>query len=604
MHTNPLWWLFCQKRTQNWLLTSVAFSLNLFAALLEGVSFTLIWMSFSYLSGEMPDFLPDGIKKYLLGFKQIHLFSLFMLGAVVAQIFRSAFTYFGQMVTVLLTVNLQTTAQRTIYRRIFSLTFASVNQYKMGDLIHYATAPPTYFRFVTEGLNRVVVSIMMIVAYVFFMLKISPLLTCSTLALFALTVFVQKIVIAKIVSASKEQSGHMVELNKETAQNVSGLRTVHLFHLKDYILDKVEKTLQSIAQASLHLNKWNQLILPVNEVIAVVLVGSTMIIGLVLLGESEKQIFSLLITFLALTYRFGTRLQVMMSGCAEIAFNMGQVKRLEEILLDKDKECTDSSNKPVSIFNSHISFTQTSLKYPGKEELAVHNLSLTIPKGETLALVGDSGGGKSSVLDLLLRLYEPSEGQIHVDDVPIVDYQLSSWRALFGVVTQDVFLFHETIEENIRFGKLNATTGEVIEAARLAGAETFIEQLPDKYQTVVGERGHRLSGGERQRISLARALVRKPQILVLDEATSNLDSQSEKMIQEALEKLKGKTTMIVVAHRLATINMADQILMLEKGRIVEQGTHADLIKLGGRYCHFWSLQTSQRQFLPASHAQS
>lgn len=591
LSTKSLRQLFFLERGKNLLLASAALTFNLIAACLEGASFTFIWMSFIYLSGESPDFLPEEIKRYLIGFDRVQLFSIFMLGSVVTQILRSVVTYFGQMAIVVLTVNLQTIAQKRIYHQIFSLSFASVNQYKIGDLIHYATAPPTYFRFVTEGVNRVVVSGMMICAYVLFMFKISPLLTVSTLILFGLAAFVQKILIGKIVKASQDHSEHMVELNKKTAQNVSGLRLVHLFHLKDSIIEKIESTLHRIASATLRLNKWHQLILPVNEVVAVVLVGTTTLVGLIVLGGDEKYIFSTLFTFLALTYRFGTRLQVIMTGCGDIAFNMGHIRRLEEILCKKDKEFTDFSVKPTSTFDTKISFDGVSLKYPGKREYAIHDFSLTIPKGKTLAFVGGSGGGKSSVLDLLLRLYEPSEGVINVDGIPIIDYGLNSWRMLFGVVSQDVFLFHDTIEENIRFGKLGATKDEVVEAARLAGAEAFIEHLPEKYQTTVGERGHKLSGGEKQRIALARALIRKPEILVLDEATSSLDSRSEKIIQEALENLKGKTTIIVVAHRLATVRMADQIVLLERGRIAEQGTHSSLIALGSRYHYFWSLQT-------------
>ena len=191
----------------------------------------------------------------------------------------------------------------------------------------------------------------------------------------------------------------------------------------------------------------------------------------------------------------------------------------------------------------------------------------------------------------MLRLYSPTQGTIFLDDTPIASYSTTDWRKLFGVVSQDAFLFNTTIEENIRFGSLNASYETIVHAAEMAGADSFIRNLPNGYQTLVGEKGYRLSGGERQRISLATALVRDPEILVLDEATSHLDSSAELVVQEALLRLYEKKTILVIAHRLSTIHMADWIYVLENGCIIESGTHQDLLNLRGQYQNFWHLQT-------------
>jgi ABC-type multidrug transport system fused ATPase/permease subunit len=209
-----------------------------------------------------------------------------------------------------------------------------------------------------------------------------------------------------------------------------------------------------------------------------------------------------------------------------------------------------------------------------------------------VALVGESGGGKSTIADLILRLFEPDTGAILVNDIPLREYLLADWRGKIGVVSQDAFLFHSSIRDNIAFGRLDATDLEIERAAKSAHAHDFIQKLEKQYDTIIGDRGHRLSGGQRQRIAIARAIVRRPEILVLDEATSDLDSNSERIIQRALDELRSNRTIIAIAHRLSTVAMADEILVMEQGRIVERGTHTKLLNSKGRYAHMWQLQTA------------
>jgi ATP-binding cassette subfamily B protein/subfamily B ATP-binding cassette protein MsbA len=208
--------------------------------------------------------------------------------------------------------------------------------------------------------------------------------------------------------------------------------------------------------------------------------------------------------------------------------------------------------------------------------------------------VGESGAGKSSIADLLIGLYEPTSGQVLVDGLALQSYSLESWRKGLGVVGQDTFIFNQSILENIRYGLPQATADEVRDAAHLAQADGFISSLPQGYDTVVGERGYRLSGGQRQRIALARAILMQPEILILDEATSALDSQSERLVQEALNQFERDRTVLVIAHRLSTIVRADQIIVLEKGQVVEQGNHQELLELDGKYAHYWALQSGEK----------
>jgi len=255
----------------------------------------------------------------------------------------------------------------------------------------------------------------------------------------------------------------------------------------------------------------------------------------------------------------------------------------------------DITSKPDAInkkeFTEKIAFENVSFAYKDTHKKALNNVNLTINKGEIVALVGSSGAGKSTFADLLPRFYDPTEGKITIDGIDIKDISINSLRSLFGIVSQDPVLLHDTISNNITFGQNDYTLDQIKEAANIANAHDFISALPDGYNTSIGDRGLKLSGGQRQRLTIARAILRNPPILILDEATSALDSESEKLVQEALEKVMESRTSIVVAHRLSTIQKADKIIVLEDGSIVQCGTHTELLNVDGPYRRFVEIQT-------------
>jgi ATP-binding cassette, subfamily B, bacterial MsbA len=252
-----------------------------------------------------------------------------------------------------------------------------------------------------------------------------------------------------------------------------------------------------------------------------------------------------------------------------------------------------ADGKPITALDSDIRFEGLTFQYNVKDAPALDNVSFTIPVQKTTAIVGPSGAGKSTVLKLLLRLYDPQQGAVVIGDTLLRDIRVSDWRRLLGVVSQEAYLFDATVSENIAYGREDATLEEVMQAARLAHAHAFIEQLPDGYATRVNERGVRLSGGQQQRITLARALIRNPDLLILDEATNSLDALSERLVQDALAAFGGNRTVVVVAHRLSTIEGADHVVVLEDGRIAEEGSFDELRDREGLFNALYRAQSFQ-----------
>ena len=259
-------------------------------------------------------------------------------------------------------------------------------------------------------------------------------------------------------------------------------------------------------------------------------------------------------------------------------------------ILDGEEKIVEHEN-PLSIreLKSEIEYKEVSFSYNEHTEV-LHRISFTLHKGETIAIVGPSGSGKSTLVDLLPRFYDLSTGEILIDGKPQQLYKISDLRALFGIVNQDIILFHDTVSQNIAFGRHDVSQDKITEAAKMAKAHDFIMEMENGYDTIIGDRGMRLSGGERQRISIARAILYDPQVLILDEATSSLDVESEQFVQQAINNLLSNRTAIIIAHRLSTIRQVDKIYYIEDGQIVESGTHDELMQLQGAYFKFYSLQ--------------
>ena len=591
----PIWKIFLGPRYTHCKYLFLIFIPHLLAAILEGSSFAFIFMAFAAVEPTQSQNLSFlslfSAEKWNIHLDPMGLFYLYILVAIGLQAFRGVICFTGLYGTSLFSLKVQTAAQKAIYNQIFKFSFPFVSQYKIGDLSESVKTPSFFIPILFETINRLSVSVCMSLGLLYVLYCISPPLTILTLALLILFAVCQKTLINKVIGYSTVLTNHLFEFSHQTVQSLQGIRPIHIFHKQNYILRKIDQILNQVVQSSKKVHFWNNAIPTINEIVNVLLVGAILILGSFLLSRPGETTLPSLLTYIILTYRIATRLQIAMAAIGSAVIHYGSILRLNDILEDHGKEYDPPGGEELNHWSNKLEFKEVSLIYPLTLKPAIHQISFSIQKGTTLALVGLSGAGKSSILDLILNLQKPSLGEILIDLKPLSSFSQESWRRKIGVVSQDTFIFNGTIEENIRFGDTSATFEDIKNASTLAGASEFIENLPKRYETIVGERGNKLSGGERQRIALARALLKNPEILVLDEATSNLDSESEQLIQKSLDRMEKTKTFIIVAHRLSTITKSDQILVLEQGKIVEQGRHIELLGLKGRYAKLWELQS-------------
>jgi len=399
------------------------------------------------------------------------------------------------------------------------------------------------------------------------------------------------LIISKISNGLKKRSkkgqenlGDILSLTEET---LFGLRIIKSFNAQAFMNNKFESKSNSLYSLMLGINRRIYLASPISEFLGVLATSGVLLYGgnLVLNEFIQPDVF---IGYLILFSQLISPFKSISKAVYDSSQGIAALERIEKITL-QDQFIKNSPATPQPInFNKEISFNNVSFKY--NQEQVLENISFKIKKGETVAIVGHSGAGKSTIADLLIRFYDVVEGSINIDNINVKKINLSQLRNLMGVVTQDSILFNDTVINNIAFG-VEIENSQVLESAKMANADEFIENLDEKYETFIGDAGNKLSGGEKQRLSIARAIYKNPEILILDEATSSLDTKSEKAVQEALNRLMKNRTSLVIAHRLSTIQNADKIIVLDNGKIVEMGSHKELVAKNSFYKKFIEMQS-------------
>ena len=471
-----------------------------------------------------------------------------------------------------------------VYAKVMRLPMGFFSEERKGDIIARMSGDVGEVEnSITSSLDMSIKSPIMIILYFITLIATSWKLTLFTVLVLPAMGWLMGKVGRKLKRQSLEAQGKWSDTMSQLEETLGGLRIIKAFIAEDRMIDRFTRCSNELRDAVNKVAMRQALAHPMSEFLGTILIVSVLWFGgALILGHNSSLTAPTFIFYMVILYSVINPLKDFAKAGYNIPKGLASMERVDKILKAENNIKEIPNPKPLTGMNDRIEFKDISFSYDGKREVLKH-VNLTVPKGKTVALVGQSGSGKSTLVDLLPRYHDVQGGDITIDGTSIKDVRIADLRSLIGNVNQEAILFNDTFFNNIAFGVENATMEQVIEAAKIANAHDFIMEKPEGYNTNIGDRGGKLSGGQRQRVSIARAILKNPPILILDEATSALDTESERLVQEALERLMKTRTTIAIAHRLSTIKNADEICVLYEGEIVERGRHEELLELDGYY---------------------
>ena len=479
-----------------------------------------------------------------------------------------------------------------VYAKVMRLPMGFFSEERKGDIIARMSGDVGEVEnSITSSLDMLIKSPIMIILYFITLIATSWKLTLFTVLVLPAMGWLMGKVGRKLKRQSLEAQGKWSDTMSQLEETLGGLRIIKAFIAEDRMINRFTRCSNELRDAVNKVAMRQALAHPMSEFLGTILIVSVLWFGgALILGHNSSLTAPTFIFYMVILYSVINPLKDFAKAGYNIPKGLASMERVDKILKAENNIKEIPNPKPLTGMNDRIEFKDISFSYDGKREVLKH-VNLTVPKGKTVALVGQSGSGKSTLVDLLPRYHDVQGGDITIDGTSIKDVRIADLRSLIGNVNQEAILFNDTFFNNIAFGVENATMEQVIEAAKIANAHDFIMEKPEGYNTNIGDRGGKLSGGQRQRVSIARAILKNPPILILDEATSALDTESERLVQEALERLMKTRTTIAIAHRLSTIKNADEICVLYEGEIVERGRHEELLELDGYYKRLNDMQS-------------
>lgn len=594
--------LIRQTARKEWKVLSLGMICNLLQAAAEGATLGVVFLAVDLLSKPAGQTIELSSKGFLGSLSQLaaglnamprnQLFLLILGLAVLLKLLQSLAMYLGSLAMGYYSARTSSRLMAMIHSHILGFSFACASRYRVGDLLYVAGAGPGAVMNQINIVSSITLTILMMLTYLVVLLSLSPWLLVAALVMGGLLSLVQQQLLPRIRTRSFIGTELESNLSSRITENIQGLRLLHTSGELDEADRGVYGRTGDIEVNKRAATRLNSITGPINTFLPILLIAGIASLSLLLFGSRNSGVLPSLVTFVVALQRLNNTFGTIAASLGSLNTNAALLDLLNKLLEPADKQFRRRGGITFKSLQQAISLRNVTLQYSPELQPALRNLNLDIPRGSTVALVGSSGAGKSSIADLLVGLYDATEGQMLIDGKPLTDFDLISWQQHLGVVSQDTFLFNATIADNISHGSPHGTRAQIVEAAEKAQAAGFISELPDGYDTLIGERGYILSGGQRQRLSLARAILRDPELLILDEATSALDTQSERLVQQAIDQFERQHTVLVIAHRLSTIVKADLICVLEKGQIVEQGNHHELLEKQGIYAALWRQQVN------------
>ena len=585
------------------------FFYSLFYALFNSLTFLLIMpilktmfdadYTFVYVEKLPPLAFNQEYLTALFNFTYSHLFNeynpenvllLLAIVTIFVSLLSNLFRYMGAWTVENMRTRTLQRMRNEMFSKVVDMNVGYFSDQRKGDIISKITSDVGVVQFcITNTLQVAFREPFLIIGYTVMMVAISWELALFSVLFLPVVALIIGSIVKRLRHPARTSQQRMGELVSTLDESLSGIKVIKSYNATGYVKQKFYDLSEDLARLTLSMARRQQLASPMSEFLGISAVGVILVFGgsLVFKDALSPEGF---IAFIAMFSQITRPVRTFIDQFSNINQGIAAGERIFSII-DAQSEIQD---KPGAIeldgLKDKIEFRDIHFSYDGSREV-IEGISFEIKRGETVALVGPSGGGKSTLRELIPRFYDVKAGDILIDGVSVRDYTQDSLRAHMSVVAQDTVLFNDTIEGNIAMGKAGATHDEIVEAARIANADCFIQEAPEGYQTNIGDRGVKLSGGQRQRLSIARAVLKNPEILILDEATSALDTESEKLVQDALNKLLVGRTSVVIAHRLSTIHNADKIIVVDHGRVAEQGTHTELLAKGGIYAKLIELQS-------------